>query len=96
LHNRDIRILNTIKNNLKFGRIKTVNNKPYSIFIVSDSKNMKRLINKINGNVRLKKETFEYICIKYDIKFIEANYIIPVNNAYFAGLIDTDGSIVFN
>lgn len=96
LHNRDIRILSNIKNNLKYGRIKVINKKPYSMYIISDFKNMQNMLYRLNGQIRLKKIAFEQACKFCNIVFKEANYNILENDAYFAGLIDTDGSIVFN
>jgi hypothetical protein len=54
------------------------------------------IINKINGLIRLKVPSFKQACNLYNIYYIEANYNIGLNDPYFAGLIDTDGSIVFN
>lgn len=96
LHNRDIRILNTILNKLHIGRIYIYKNKPYSKYIISDINNMLYLINNINGLIRLKTNYIKRICDIYNIKYIEPNFNIEPNNSYLAGLIDTDGSIVFN
>jgi hypothetical protein len=57
---------------------------------------MKYIINKINGLIRLKVKGFKEACDLYNISYVEANYNIPLYDPYFAGLIDTDGSIVFN
>ena len=54
------------------------------------------IIKNINGLIRLKVPNFKEACILYDINYKEANYNIKLYNSYFAGLIDTDGSIVFN
>ena len=54
------------------------------------------LINNINGLIRLKIPGFKEACALYNIDFIEANYNIGLYDPYFAGLVDTDGSIVFN
>lgn len=96
LHNRDIRILTRIQDYLHIGQIRTDKNKPYSIYIVSTKENMKYIINKINGLIRLKVHGFKEACDLYNIDYVEANYNIPLYDPYFAGLIDTDGSIVFN
>ena len=53
LHNRDIRILTRIQDDLHMGQIRTDKNKPYSIYIVSTKENMKYILNKISGLVRL-------------------------------------------
>jgi hypothetical protein len=96
LHNRDVRILTRIQNKLHFGRINNVKNKPYSIFIVSTKKEMEFILNKLNGLIRIKLDGFKKACLLYNIKFIEPDYNIKSHDSYFAGLIDTDGSIVFN
>jgi hypothetical protein len=54
------------------------------------------LINNINGEIRLKVKSFKLACLLLDIPFILPNYILEHNSPYFSGLIDTDGSIVFN
>lgn len=96
LHNRDIRILKRIQDYLHLGRIRTDKNKPYSIYIVSTKETMLYIINNINGLIRLKVPSFKEACSLYNINYIEANYNIELYDSYFAGLIDTDGSIVFN
>lgn len=96
LHNRDIRILTRILNKVHFGRIKTINNKPYSMYIVSTKKDMSFLINNLNGLIRIKVDSFKKACDLYQIPYIEPDYKIKPYDPYFAGLIDTDGSIVFN
>ena len=96
LHNRDIRILTRIQDYLHMGRIRADKNKPYSIYIVSTKEDMTYIINQINGLIRLKVPGFKESCNLYNIDFVEANYNIGLYDPYFAGLIDTDGSIVFN
>lgn len=96
LHNRDIRILTRIQNYLHIGRIRADKNKPYSIYIVSDSKDMLYIIKNINGLIRLKVPSFKQVCDLYKINYKESNYNIGLYNPYFAGLIDTEGKITFN
>lgn len=96
LHNRDIRILTRIQNYLHIGRIRTDKNKPYSIYIVSRAPDMKYILEHINGLIRLKVPGFKEACSLYNIDYIEADYNIKLYDPYYAGLIDTDGSIVFN
>jgi hypothetical protein len=96
LHNRDLRILKRIQDYLHIGRIRTDNKKPYSIYIVSTKETMMYIINNLNGLIRLKVPSFKEACYLYNISYVEANYNIGLYNPYFAGLIDTDGSIVFN
>lgn len=96
LHNRDIRILTYIRNKLHVGRIRSDTKKPYSLFIVSTKQEMAYIINIINGSIRLKVDSFKKACNCLNIEFIESNYTLEPLDPYFAGLIDTDGSIVFN
>lgn len=96
LHNRDIRLINYILNKLHMGRIYRYKNNDYSKWIVSTTKEMNYIINKLNGLIRLKVINFKKGCECLNIKFKEANYTLEKNDPYFAGLIDTDGSIVFN
>ncbi len=96
LHNRDLRILAHIKDVLKVGRIVPVKNKPYSIYIASTRLEMAYIITHVNGLIRLKRKNFELSCKWLGIAFIEPNYRIEANDPYLAGLIDTDGSIVYN
>lgn len=96
LHNRDVRILTRIQNYLHMGRVRTDKNKPYSRYILSTKTEMEYIINKLNGLIRLKIPGFKKSCTYFNIKFKEPNYKIGPFDPYFAGLIDTDGSIVFN
>jgi hypothetical protein len=57
---------------------------------------MKFLINRLNGLIRIKVAGFKKSCTYFNINFIEPNYNIEPFNSYFSGLVDTDGSIVFN
>jgi hypothetical protein len=96
LHNRDIRILSRIQDYLHIGRIRADKNKPYSIYIVSTKENMIYLVKHLNGLIRLKVSAFKETCHLYNIDYKEANYKIELYDPYFSGLVDTDGSIVFN
>lgn len=96
LHNRDVRILTRIQNYLHMGKIRADKNKPYSIYIVSTKETMTYILKHINGLIRLKVPGFKEACSLYNIEYIEAKYNIGLYDPYFAGLIDTDGSIVFN
>lgn len=96
LHNRDIRILTHIKDYLHVGRIRADKKKPYSMYIVSDKKDMEYILKGVNGLIRLKVPSFKQACILYNLNYIEPEYNIPLYDPYFSGLVDTDGSIVFN
>lgn len=96
LHNRDIRILKRIQDHLHLGRIRADKNKPYSIYVVSTKQSMDFILANINGLIRLKISSFREACFLSNIIHYEPNYNIPLYYPYFSGLIDTDGSIVFN
>ena len=57
---------------------------------------MIRIIKNINGLIRVKVPGFKEACNLFNIVYIEANYNIGLYDPYFAGLVDTDGTIVFN
>jgi hypothetical protein len=57
---------------------------------------MKYILEHINGLIRLKVPGFKEACALYNLDYIEADYNIKLYDPYYAGLIDTDGSIVFN
>jgi hypothetical protein len=96
LHNRDVRILTRIQNYIHIGRIRADKNKPHSLYIVSTKKDMEFIINRLNGLIRLKIPGFKKACAYFNIDFKEPNYNIGPFDPYFSGLVDTDGSIVFN
>jgi hypothetical protein len=96
LHNRDIRILKRIQDYIHCGRIRSNKNKPYSIYTIYTKEEMSLIINKLNGLIKIKVPAFQKACFCLDIKYIEPDYNIEALDPYFSGLIDTDGSIVFN
>jgi len=93
-HPRDARVLYQVKE-LLGGTIRPKGNK-YIIWTISNKKLMHNCLNLINGHIRLKVPGFKEACLLYGINYIEANYIIEENSAYLAGLVDTDGSVVWN
>nr|YP_010710802.1 hypothetical protein P2Z26_mgp14 [Gonatophragmium mori]WCZ71166.1 hypothetical protein [Gonatophragmium mori] len=96
LHNRDVRILTRIQNYLHLGRIRADKKKPYSTYVVSIKEDMVYILKNINGLIRLKVPGFKESCEIYNIDYIEPDYKIGLYDPYLAGLVDTDGSIVFN
>lgn len=96
VHNRDIRILTKIQNKLNMGRINKINNKPYSIWVISTISEMKYVLKNINGSIRIKYSYFEKACKYLNINCVEPNYIIKPYDAYLSGIIDTNGSIILN
>lgn len=96
LHDRDVRILTRIQNFLHIGKIRSDKNKPYSIYTISRSEDLLFIINKLNGLIRIKVEGLRKACLYFGIKYIEPNYNIEEYDPYLSGLVDTDGTIVFN
>lgn len=96
VHSRDVKILIRIRDYYGFGTLINIQNKPYSIYIVSDPKEMSVLVNDINGLIRIKVDYFQKSCTYLGIKYIESDYTLSPNDPYFSGLIDTKGFIVFN
>ena len=66
------------------------------MYVVSTKENMAYILKNINGLIRIKVPSFKEACKFYGIEYIEANYNIELYDPYFSGLVDTDGSIVFN
>ncbi len=96
IHIRDIRILTRIKDFLHIGIIRYDKKKPYVTYSISVKNHMESVITLVNGLILIKVEKFKKACIYFNINFKEGNYIISPLNHYFAGLIDSEGSIVFN
>lgn len=92
--NRDLHILYHIKS-LFGGRIRK-HTKNCMVYILSTKELMFALLQTINGHIRIKIPGFLDACNFFNITFIKPNYVIPNNSSYFAGLVDTDGSFVFN
>lgn len=92
---RDINLLYHVKDFIKGGRI-IKHTKNTMVYIVSNQQLMSFIINAINGYIRIKIIGFLEACKSLNIKYIQSNYNIPYNSSYFAGLVDTDGSFVFN
>jgi hypothetical protein len=84
-----------IKDLLKEGSIKPQNSNILR-YRISTKEGMYRFVNYINGQIRIKVPGFLDACVFLNILFIEANPKISKDSSYLAGLIDTDGSIVFN
>ena len=49
VHDRDMRILTRIKDELHVGRIRSEKDKPYSTYVVSTSEGMKEIVKEVNG-----------------------------------------------
>src|SRR6266702_1665827 len=88
--------LNYIIDTLHLGIIRADKNKPYSTYIVSTTEGMMYIVKNLNGLIRLKVPGIKEACKLYNLDYIEHNYNIGLYDPYFSGLVDTDGSIVFN
>lgn len=96
MHRDDINILTRIQNRLHVGKIKTNFKGPYAMWVVTGKENLQFVVNLVNGSIRLKVIGFKAMCNYLNIDFLQANYRIPEESSYLAGLIATDGSVVFN
>lgn len=96
LHDRDIRILTRIQDKLSKGRIRSVNKTSHVLYTISTKAEMSSFINCINGQIRIKVSSFTKACNCLGIDMVPANPIVGALDPYFSGLIDTDGSIIFN
>lgn len=63
---------------------------------MSTKKEMNYIFTKLNGLILIKVKRFKEACDCYNIPFIKGNYNIQAFDPYLSGLVDTDGSIVFN
>ena len=54
------------------------------------------LLTNLNGLIRIKVDSFKKACNLLEVRYKEANYKIEAFDSYFSGLIDTDGTIVYN
>lgn len=93
-HPRDSRVLARVQS-LLGGSVRPKGGK-YIIWTISTKHLMTNCLNLINGRIRVKVPGFQESCKLMGVNYIKANYTIPENSAYLAGLIDTDGSVVLN
>lgn len=96
VHERDIKLLKRIQNQLHMGRVVRDKRLPYCTYIISTQQHMRALVHLINGLIRLKVPGLKKACIYFNIDFIKADYLVAPNDPYFAGLVDSDGSIILN
>ena len=78
-----------VYDNFKEDRFKILNEQ-------KDKSGVYCLINNINGLIRLKVEGLKKSCDYLGVKYREADYNIKSYDPYLAGLVDTDGTIVYN
>jgi len=78
------------------GRIRADKKKPYSTFVVSTKESMMYILKNLKGLIRIKVPGFKEACNLYNLTYIEPNYNIKLYDPYFSGLVDTDGTIVYN
>ena len=96
VHNRDLRILTRILDKTHKGRIYNYKSDPYSKWKVSTKEEMKYIVKKLNGLIRLRANYLKECCEIYNLEYKEADYNIKENDSYLSGLVDSDGSIVLN
>jgi len=94
MHSRDIEVLKRVRNILGCGSIKSYS--LMSLYSISKKVEMQKVVELLNGHIRLKVPNFVEACKGYKIEFKEANYNIVENSPYLSGLIDTDGSVYFD
>ena len=92
---RDINILYRVKDLLKFGKIR-YKSKNICRYRVMHKEGMLYLIKLLNGEIRLKVDSFKESCSYLGLIFKEASYNLVENSSYFAGLVDTDGTVIYN
>jgi hypothetical protein len=68
----------------------------HALYIISTKIEMYYILTILNGLIRLKYDNFKLACELSNITILEPDYNIEKNDSYLSGLIDTDGSIVFN
>lgn len=78
VHFRDIQILTQVKNILQCGRILESKKTPYITYIVSTKKEMKSLVNIVNGLIRIKVDSFKIACNYLNIEYKQSNYELNI------------------
>jgi cytochrome c oxidase subunit 1 len=91
---RDIRILIHIQNLLGAGSITIYKNNCF--YKLSDSVVIPFLLKGLNSYIRIKIQAFTLACSLYNISVKQPKNLINRYDYYFAGLIDSIGSILFN
>lgn len=94
MSSRDTRVLSQVKKILGCGSIRAHVRLP--TYRISAKAEMRRVVELLNGRIRLKTDNFAVSCKYFGIEFKEANYVIPENSTYLTGLIDTCGTVVYN
>jgi hypothetical protein len=91
---RDMNVLARVKSILNCGSVKS--DIKFSTYHISTKVDMRRVVELLNGRIRLRLDSFMDSCKYLNIQFKQANYVIPRNSTYLSGLIDTRGSVVFH
>lgn len=92
----DINVLYSIKKELKGGTIKRRSGSNSVRYRVKAFLIIEKIIHKLNGKLYnpIRLLQFEQACLILNIKIISSPSIIQIPNAYLAGLIDADGTVV--
>lgn len=91
---RDVRIVARIKSLLNCGKLRY--NKNLVTWSVSNIADMRKIVMLLNGHLRLKVPGFHKACACVGITPKLPNPKIMPQSGYLYGLIDTDGTVVFN
>lgn len=94
LHIRDVRILAKVKQLLQCGRLNYTNH--LVTWTVSTQAQMRRVVELLNGHIRLKFSGFLEACHYFQILPKQPQFHILPQSTYLHGLIDTDGSVSYN
>ena len=94
----DINVLYSIKNKLQGGTVKSRSGSKSVRYRVKARLIIEKIIHKVNGKLYnpARLSQFEQVCKILDIKIKSSPSIIQIPNAYLAGLIDADGTIVIS
>ena len=96
VHIDELPILVRIKKMFQFGKFYTTEASPNCCTYQIDAKHEREFLLKVvNGHIRVRKTDFMARCEQHQIPFKEAE-AVTLKDAYFAGLVDTDGSVFFD
>nr|YP_010388682.1 LAGLIDADG homing endonuclease [Leontynka pallida]UPQ43849.1 LAGLIDADG homing endonuclease [Leontynka pallida] len=97
-HTTDIRILRDIKNKIKMGSVKMRSGSESMRYRVKASEAIREIVKRLNGRLHnsVRLQQFSRVCELLGIKQIPSPVIVSPQNAYLAGLLDSDGCITIN
>lgn len=94
-HVTDVRVLYSIKNQLKAGSIRLRSGSKSVRFRVKQKKVILDIVQRLNGKLRnpIRSSQLQQVCQLYNILYIPSANFISKHDAYLSGLIDSDGSL---